>query len=69
MLKIENELFSLSCVKATQLNDKEIIQFPSLLFDEHALLWYKYLPDEIKANKGFLTNAFLEKYGITRTDY
>lgn len=39
-----------------------------LLFDEHALLWYQYLPEELKANKETLTSAFLEKYGTTNAD-
>lgn len=54
--------------KATQLNDEEILEFLPLLFDEHALLWYQCLPEEIKTNKETLTSAFLEKYGTTNAD-
>lgn len=65
----ENGFFSLTCLQKCQ-NPmmKKYYSFYSLLFDEHTLLWYQYLPEEVKANKDNLTSAFLETYGATNAD-
>lgn len=52
--------------KATQLNEEEAL----LLFDEHALVWYQYLPEEMKANKDTLTSTLFKIMELQmRTDY
>lgn len=54
--------------KASKLSDEEILEFLPLLFDDHALLWYQYLPNSAKENKETLISTFLDKYGTTVAD-
>lgn len=54
--------------KASKLSDEEILEFLPLLFDDHVLLWYQYLPNSAKENKETLISTFLDKYGTTVAD-
>ena len=54
--------------EAAKFSDAQISEFLLLLFDEQALLWYQYLPENVKENKDSLVAAFDDIYGTTLAD-
>ena len=54
--------------KAAKLKDEEVCDFIPLLLEDHALMWYKNLPEEITHNRTKLAKVFLTKYGDTCGD-
>ena len=68
IVNLEDSYGCFSLTRSQKVNRQSNLDFLPLLFDEHALLSYQYVPENVKENKDSLVAAFDDRYGTTPAD-